>query len=230
MSLVPPFESRLSLDELPIQDLAATGRLYLLSAPGRVLEGWPRDGQASRDLLWLKTSHGIQGLVSLLEDLEIDQLDGISLGLEASGVECTRLPVRDGLIPLDTIPYGCAVIWTAGQVSSGRVVGIHCREGLGRTGTFAAAVLQVLGVTAHESIKRVRAARTGTISNELQEAFVLQMPLVLEEAMTPTKEEETKMPGPKPIIEMTEFELRQELSLARILIADLTKRMNETIR
>lgn len=226
MSFKPPFESRLSLDELPIQDLVTGGRLFLLSAPGRYLEGWPLDGHASRDLHWLMEDHGIQILVCLLEDSELDGLDGLSSGLEATGMDYIRLPVRDGLIPLDTLPYGREVLRTAGLLVDGKAVGIHCREGLGRTGTFAGGLLQALGVTAHESVRRVRAARTGAISNELQEAFVLQMPLVLEEAKETVQGTPEKVAGPKPIIQMTEFELRQELSLARDLIADLTTRLS----
>lgn len=226
MTFTPPYESRLSLDEMPIQDLVTEGRLFLLSAPGRIIEGWPRNGQASRDLQWLKGEYGIQALVCLLEDSETETLDGLESGLESTGLEYIRLPVRDGLIPIDTVPFGREVIRSARMLASGTILGIHCREGLGRTGTFAAGVLQALGVTAHESVRRVRAARTGAISNELQEAFVLQIPLILEEARGASQETRATVAGPKPIIQMTEFELRQELSLARELIADLTKRLN----
>lgn len=226
MTFSPPFESRLSMDELPVQDLMTDGRLFLLSAPGRIIEGWPRNGQASRDLQWLKDTHGLQALVCLLEESEIETLDGLEPGIEATRMEYIRLPVRDGLIPIDTVPYGREVLRGARMLASGTTLGIHCREGLGRTGTFAAGVLQALGVTAHESVRRVRAARTGAISNELQEAFVLQIPLILEEARGTSQETQSTVAGPKPIIQMTEFELRQELSLARELIADLTKRLN----
>ena len=50
---------------------------------------------------------------------------------------------------------------------------VHCRGGLGRTGTVAACVLIALHrYSANEAIAAVRAARKGTVQTSEQEDFV----------------------------------------------------------
>ncbi|PLS84968.1 MAG: hypothetical protein CYG60_15075, partial [Actinobacteria bacterium] len=50
---------------------------------------------------------------------------------------------------------------------------VHCRGGLGRTGTVAACVLVALGRhSANEAVDAVREAREGTIQTDEQEDFV----------------------------------------------------------
>ncbi len=55
----------------------------------------------------------------------------------------------------------------------GKNVVVHCRGGLGRTGTVAACVLVALGNhSADEAIGAVRAARNGTVQTKDQANFV----------------------------------------------------------
>jgi protein-tyrosine phosphatase len=49
---------------------------------------------------------------------------------------------------------------------------IHCRGGLGRSGTVAAACLVALGHGPAEAIERVRAARPGAVESRSQEEWV----------------------------------------------------------
>lgn len=55
----------------------------------------------------------------------------------------------------------------------GRIV-LHCRGGLGRTGTIAARLLVEFGMDPREAIRRVRAARSGAIQTRKQEDYVLR--------------------------------------------------------
>lgn len=68
------------------------------------------------------------------------------------------LTIRDKLV--DTIKLG-------------NDIAIHCKGGLGRSGTVAAIILIELGINAKTSINRVRNARAGAIENKIQEEFIL---------------------------------------------------------
>jgi ADP-ribosyl-[dinitrogen reductase] hydrolase len=57
-------------------------------------------------------------------------------------------------------------------LAAGQGVVIHCRMGLGRTGTIAARMLVEAGVPADAAIAAVRAARPGTIETAAQEGHV----------------------------------------------------------
>jgi atypical dual specificity phosphatase len=57
-------------------------------------------------------------------------------------------------------------------IRGGGAVVLHCRGGLGRTGTLAAAVLVWMGWSAKESIDHVRAISRGYIQNQAQADFV----------------------------------------------------------
>ena len=70
----------------------------------------------------------------------------------------------------------------ADRLREGKNVVVHCRGGLGRTGTVAACVLVALGDhSADEAIAAVRAARRGTVQTRDQEDFVRRFEETLRE-------------------------------------------------
>ena len=57
-------------------------------------------------------------------------------------------------------------------LQQGQAVLLHCKGGLGRTGTVAARLLVEMGHPPEEAIAAVRKARQGAIENPLQENYV----------------------------------------------------------
>jgi ADP-ribosyl-[dinitrogen reductase] hydrolase len=72
-----------------------------------------------------------------------------------------HVPVVDGGVPTDDVTWLRALRLVRARLMDGRTVIVHCKGGLGRTGTFVAAVLTTLGDTPVSAIARVRAARPG---------------------------------------------------------------------
>lgn len=116
------------------------------------------------DLLYLR-EQGVDVLVSLTEK----PVDPEALGRH--GIEGKHIPVPDFHAPTQEqldVYVNDVEAWT----SAGRQVGTHCGAGLGRTGTFLAALLVSRGKDAEEAIAEVRRLRPGSIETEEQEQAV----------------------------------------------------------
>jgi ADP-ribosyl-[dinitrogen reductase] hydrolase len=115
-------------------------------------------------------------MVTLLEDHEFELLGVTSLPeeVEALGMDWWHLPIRDMATPDE----GFEIRWRkTGQelrnlLGDGHSIALHCRGGMGRTGTIAARLLVELGSTPALAIERVRAARPGSIETRAQEKYV----------------------------------------------------------
>lgn len=91
--------------------------------------------------------------------------------LKRSGLAFHHVPVRDMAAP--TFDQGVALCrFAEGQLRQNRGLAVHCRGGLGRTGTALAAILAWMGDSADRAIARVRAARAGAIQSPVQLQFV----------------------------------------------------------
>ncbi len=141
------------------------GRVGLTLAPGR--KGWstddPRPWQRdlSADLDRLVRDLGVEVLVSLVEDFELDAYELGDLYGEASarGLEVWRLPIVDGSVPDSPALLADLVRRISAAVDSGRTLVVHCIGGLGRTGTVAGCLLVERGATADEALATLAATR-----------------------------------------------------------------------
>jgi ADP-ribosyl-[dinitrogen reductase] hydrolase len=119
---------------------------------------------------------GAVAVVTLMESQELERFGVPEIGsvTEAQGMEWYHLPIRD----VDVPEARFETLWTyAGHrlrahLLAGRRILLHCRGGLGRTGTIAARLLVELGTGADAAVAFVRDARPGTIETSAQEAHV----------------------------------------------------------
>lgn len=119
---------------------------------------------------------GASVVVTLMEGFELDQLGVGNLGNVAEAVELDwhHVPIPDMQVPDERFERG----WTyTGHVlrrklAAGERVLLHCRGGLGRTGTIAARLAIELGTPPEAALRAVREARRGTVETPAQEAYV----------------------------------------------------------
>lgn len=143
------------------------GRLAGTPWPG-VVHGADYDLQALRNV-------GITHLVSLTEE-PFDPLVAAR-----HGIGCIASPVPDMHPP--TVPQALALCSRIDRLlGSGKVVAVHCRAGLGRTGTVLAAYWLWRGrgeLSAPRALEDVRRLEPGWVQSDAQVRFIEQFALVI---------------------------------------------------
>lgn len=119
--------------------------------------------ESIRYILELK-SMGVRSALNLTED------DWPKVWIEESGLEYLHVPVADFGVPTKEQALE-AVRFIEGNVGKGAVM-VHCRAGLGRTGTILGVYLVEAGMDPDEAIDTVRSGRPGSLEVEAQEEFV----------------------------------------------------------
>ncbi len=138
-----------------------------IDAPRLAGMGWPGLlGDQETDLVAI-ASAGVSMLVSLTEQ-PFDRET-----LRAVGIVGRHFPIVDMRVPaIGPTARLCRDIERA--VASGEGVAVHCRAGLGRTGTVLAAYLVWCGTAPDAAIATLRGLRRGFIQTQQQERFVHQ--------------------------------------------------------
>lgn len=165
------------VDFVPPDALRLPGRLGLTFAPGKKQHGmtgrWDRD--LDTDLARLRTVHGTDLLVSLIESHELVALHIADLRERATahGIDMLWYPIPDNSVPASITDLDQIVTRIVTALAAGRSVVIHCMGGLGRTDLVAAAcLLATTSLSPRDAMAIVRRARPGAIESPAQEQYV----------------------------------------------------------
>jgi protein-tyrosine phosphatase len=138
--------------------------LYWLdeSWPGRLAVGpRPRGGEWLKDDVsgWKRAQ--VDGVLSLLtpeEELDMDLRDEAS-AVRAQGMSFTSFPIPDRRIPKTESELAEVLERITADLSAGKNILIHCRQGIGRSGVVAACLLVKKGMSPGAAIDSVSEAR-----------------------------------------------------------------------
>lgn len=134
---------------------------------------WDRDLGLDLDRV---QAWGPAAVVTLMEAWELKKykVERIGQAVTGRGIAWYHLPIVDGGVPDEAFERAWVQAGSVLRVKirSGHRVLLHCRGGLGRTGTIAARLLVELGMPAEEAIASVRHARAGAIETSEQESTV----------------------------------------------------------
>jgi len=154
------------------------GQIGMTFCPGKkqrdsISGPWSRDLGLDLDRI---REWGAVTVVTLMEAHELARykVGGLGDAVRQRGMTWYHLPIVDVGVPEEPFEKGWGVAGPdlRSSLATGRKVLLHCRGGLGRTGTIAAQLLIELGVPAEEAIARVRDARPGAIEKGEQEGYV----------------------------------------------------------
>lgn len=153
-----------------------TGRIILTRFPGRDDADGFTEGRLN-EVFQALVSQGCHTLVSLPEDSEFEAFRANPMFAEhvkLHHLTWHHLPIADYQIPDSEFlrqwkPVSESV---TSELVANRHVCLHCKGGIGRSGTVAAMILIEHGESNEQAIKQVRRARKGAIETTEQEAFV----------------------------------------------------------
>jgi protein-tyrosine phosphatase len=130
--------------------------------PGRLaILARPRGGDWLEDEVQAWRDAGMSVAVSLLTLEEISELnlEQEARYCKAHGLEHVSFAIPDRDVPASREPMLQLARSLGEQIEAGQSVGIHCRQGIGRSAMLAASVLTTLGVDVGAAFDRIRSAR-----------------------------------------------------------------------
>jgi protein-tyrosine phosphatase len=139
-------------------------KLYWIksSLPGKLaISARPRGGEWLEDEIAGWRTAGIDAVVSLLTPQENQDLQLVAESklAQSRGVLFMSLPVEDRGVPASWKEASDAVAEIGEILRQGRNVAVHCRQGIGRSGMIAAAVLVKNGSTSDDAMKLISEVR-----------------------------------------------------------------------
>ena len=153
--------------------VADLGEIRLTACPG--LRAGEASAEALDDDLARIRASGATGLLSLIETGEFPLgIAAFSERVAAAGLEWAHLPIEDFGVPGHAFEQAYREMDLLARLGRGEVWAIHCRAGLGRTGTIAARLLVEAGLQPPDAIEAVRREHDRrAIETEDQQRYVL---------------------------------------------------------
>ncbi|HEY7391421.1 MAG TPA: dual specificity protein phosphatase family protein [Bryobacteraceae bacterium] len=159
-----------------------TPDLFWIPGPWRgrlAIAARPRGGDWLDDELRNWRRAGIDFVISLLEQDEAAQLDLLDerRAAEDQGIAFISFPIADRGVPASTEAAISVIGNIATQLDAEKVVAVHCRQGIGRSGLITAGVLMTAGIMADEAMRIVSSARGVSIpETPEQRRWIEQLP------------------------------------------------------
>jgi protein-tyrosine phosphatase len=152
--------------------------------PGRLaIVPRPRGGDWLEDEVQAWRQVGLDVVVSLLtqdEEADLDLIQEAELS-RATGVEFLTFPIPDRSVPLSRSATLELVRTLHKLLGSGKNIGIHCRQGIGRSAVVAACLLVFSGVAPETAFRRISVARECSVPETAEQrewvvAFARELP------------------------------------------------------
>jgi protein-tyrosine phosphatase len=132
------------------------------SLPGKVaLAARPRGGEWLEDEILAWQRDGVDAIFSLLTEAEERELDISQEAAEARahGMSFYSFPIQDREVPASEARLAQSIEQVDRELTRGRNVVVHCRQGIGRSGLAAACLLLRHGIDPETAVRRLTAAR-----------------------------------------------------------------------
>lgn len=171
------FSHPLRIDSIEVP--GTKGTIGMTFCPGKKGKGlysgeWDRDLEADFKVI---KEWGAEAIISLMEEKEflMMHMPEFFSVVPMYGLIEYHLPIVDGQIPGEIFENKWRNVGAKIRqfLRNGKKVVVHCKGGLGRTGTIAARLLVELGMNPEEAIMKVRECRPGAIETDAQLEYVL---------------------------------------------------------
>ena len=138
---------------------------------GVVILPRPRSGDWLEDEVSRWQVSGIDVVVSLLTPDEVAEfgLEEEKALCEGYCIEFVSFPIKDRGVPSSELAATALVHKLDRSLERGQKIGLHCRQGIGRSALVAASLLVASGVEPKQAFDRVAAARGSSVPDTLEQ-------------------------------------------------------------